>query len=214
MNGCIMPGFKQVNGFLWPQEDFDCAAVVFTRLVDLDVALRHVGAFNVAIQAGGNAGVWPKSLGKRFKAVYTWEPEADNFHCLAYNCLESHIFKFQAALGYERKGVSLAYESGRRNMGAVYVNGGGSIPVMRIDDLALPSCDLIQLDLEGYEPEAIGGALETIRRCHPVIMVEDKGLSERYGRYQGWPEKVLGPLGYRVADRVERDVILVHGGGD
>jgi len=204
-----MLGTKEVRGFIWPEHDTECAAVVFDWLGDLDIALGFCRAFDVAIQAGGNAGVWPKYLGHKFKAVYTFEPEPLNFYCLARNCPEPHIFKFQAALGYEKKLVGLGYEHGPQNMGAVYVNGGGQIPILKIDDFRLPACDLIQLDLEGYDFEAIRGALATIERYHPVIMAEDKGLSEKYGTPQGHIEKFLSDYGYRVAGRPHRDVILV-----
>jgi hypothetical protein len=52
------------------------------------------------------------------------------------------------------------------------VSGVGPIPTMRIDDLALPRCDLIYLDVEGEELNALKGAMETIERCKPVIVYE------------------------------------------
>jgi FkbM family methyltransferase len=46
------------------------------------------------------------------------------------------------------------------------------IPTFTIDQLALDTCDLIQLDCEGYEPNIILGALETIEKFKPVIALE------------------------------------------
>lgn len=205
-------GFKEIRGYLWPESDIDCAAVVFDWLPDLDQAVAVCEKFDVAVQAGGNCGVWPKKLAEKFKAVYTFEPEPQNFTCLAYNCPQSNIVKFQAALGLKRKMVSMAYEHGPRNMGAVYVDGGGNIPVLKIDDLCLPACDLIQLDLEGYDLEALMGGYGTIARFKPVIMAEDKGLSRRYGVEQGEIERYLKPLGYKVRARPHRDIIFSTGG--
>lgn len=86
----------------------------------------------------------------------------------------------------------------------------GGLPTLCIDDLSLRECDLIYLDIEGYEFRALRGALATIERCHPVIVVEDKGLSERYGSARGDIEKWLGAeFGYRVAARPHKDVVLV-----
>ena len=46
------------------------------------------------------------------------------------------------------------------------------MPTVIIDELDLPSCGLIQLDVEGYEYFALLGARRTIEKYHPVIMVE------------------------------------------
>ena len=56
--------------------------------------------------------------------------------------------------------------------GAYFVNGNGNIPTLLIDDLNLTECDLIMLDVEGYELHALNGAIETIKKYGPVICVE------------------------------------------
>jgi hypothetical protein len=38
--------------------------------------------------------------------------------------------------------------------------------------LKLDHCDLIQLDIEGYEMFALRGAKETIKKFHPLICIE------------------------------------------
>jgi FkbM family methyltransferase len=50
--------------------------------------------------------------------------------------------------------------------------GLGKIPMLMIDTLKLDACDLIQLDVEGYEGKVLEGAIETIIRYKPVITVE------------------------------------------
>lgn len=202
-----MPGFKTVNGLLWPEEDTECAAVVFNRVVDLDEAIRHCKGFNLAVQAGGNMGVWPKALSNKFHTVMTFEPEPKNFHCLDQNCIESNIVLFQAALGAKEGFTGMAYEGS--NMGACYLHGEGLIPILPLDGIGLSGCDLIQLDVEGYELEVLKGAVETISKFHPVMMIEDKGLSERYGYPKGTAEQFIVDLGYKVVARPERDVILI-----
>lgn len=201
------PGYRYERGYLWPADDEKCARYVFESTKDLERTYPHCRAFQVVVQAGGNCGVWPRALGQHFDRVYTFEPCPVNFRCLAANAAAENIYKFNAALGRRPGLVSLVRDP--RNIGAHYVDGGtGEIPTMRVDDLALDACDLIFLDIEGLEFHAICGAWKTISRHRPVIVVEDRGFSERYGVARGHIEQVLSPM-YRVIDRPHHDVVLV-----
>jgi FkbM family methyltransferase len=46
------------------------------------------------------------------------------------------------------------------------------VELITIDSLNLDKLDFIKLDVEGYEPKVINGALDTIKKCKPVITVE------------------------------------------
>lgn len=197
-----------VNGFHWPDQDVHCRQVVFDMTRDMEHALSHCRNMDVCVQAGGNCGVWPAWLAEHFEAVYTFEPDPENFRCLVQNVPEN-VVTLQAAVGFRRGPISLHREP--HNCGAYYVDGEGAVPTFRIDDLELSACDLIILDIEGMEAEALEGAVLTINTFHPVLMCEDKGLSERYGVAKGTIEAKMADLGYRVAKRIHRDVIMVHG---
>jgi FkbM family methyltransferase len=204
----VPEGYRLERGLLWPATDIGAAAAVFTTLGDLDVAYRYCRGFDVAVQAGGNCGVWPAAMGEKFRVVYTFEPDPINFRCLCANAPAVNVFKFCAALGMLHHAVDLDLRPD--NVGAHQVDGEGDIPTFRIDDLGLRACDLICLDIEGYELRALHGARSTIRQFRPVIMVEDKGMSERYGVAKGEAEKwICEQFGYRVAERPHRDVVMV-----
>ena len=76
--------------------------------------------------------------------------------------------------------------------GGVHVSGDGIIPTIIIDNLNLPGCDLIQLDVEGYELNALLGTVETIKKYKPVLCIEfcEKWLN----RYEASSDKILGVL--------------------
>jgi hypothetical protein len=59
-----------------------------------------------------------------------------------------------------------------KNRGKSYVAGAGRYPTYQIDNLNLAVCDLIHLDIEGYEYYALQGAAHTIATCRPVIVIE------------------------------------------
>lgn len=197
----------------WPAEDRDCRAVVFDWAADLDQVYQHLPSFRNVIQAGGNMGVWPWLMAQRFHHVYTFEPDPRLFGYLCENVPETNVFKYQAALGNKRRMVQMVNDlHERNNLGAQFVDpeAEGNIPTVRVDDFRIPDVDLIYLDIEGMELQALYGAYMTIRDNLPVIVVEDKGLSVKYGSAQGDIERWLWhEFKYEVAQRVHRDVILV-----
>ena len=167
----------------------------------------YVPQKRVVVQAGGNGGLYPKSFSQLFDLVYTFEADPINFACLSLNVTESNVFKFHAALGFHRQGISTANDMFPGNMGAKYVGGTGPIPTLRIDDLGLEVCDLIQLDIEGFELHALHGAQETITRCHPVLALEF-GWEGRYGISRQDIDLFLNAVNYKLVEA------LPNGQGD
>jgi len=193
---------------MWPASDRGAAAAVFNDIHALDSVYPLCRKLGVAIQAGGNCGVWPKAMGERFRIVYTFEPDPVNFRCLCANAPAVNVFKINAALGDVGGTVGLAARPD--NVGAHQVDGSGDIPTLTIDDFALVVCDLIYLDIEGCELAALRGGAQTIARTRPVIVVEDKGMSVRYGVPPGEVEKyACERFGYRVVMKLGHDVVMV-----
>ncbi len=83
----MMPeGYRIERGLLWPVEDRGAADVLFSQVSSLARVYPHVRKFEVAVQAGGNCGLWPRELGQKFETVYTFEPDPVNFRCLCTTC--------------------------------------------------------------------------------------------------------------------------------
>jgi FkbM family methyltransferase len=201
-------GYRYEGNFLWPANDQE-SMVAISMVGDLDVAYRYCKEFRVAVQAGGHCGIWPAAMATKFQTVYTFEPDARNFRCLCANAPNENIIKFNAALGEDRRRIGLARNyrnAGAHRIAEIIEDDPQKIHVMKVDDLALPICDLIYLDVEGYEYFVLQGASETIRRCRPVIAIEDKGIRHEIG----FVPMLLGKLfGYRVVERMRRDVVLI-----
>jgi len=92
------------------------------------------------------------------------------------------------------------------NVGAYTVKPGGILPTMRIDDLGLDACDLIYLDVEGSELNALRGAAVTIDRYKPVIAIEENELCEQFGVSRGEVGLWLQTFGYREIARSHNDI--------
>lgn len=198
--------------WLWPVEDTYCWKHLnksrFRHLPKIIAA--HCKQHTLVIQAGGNAGYYPKQYAKIFDRVVTFEPDHRNFFCLCYNVPEQNVFKFRACLGSNAESLALEMNvSHPANLGGLRIAGQGMIPQIRIDALDLDP-DLIHLDIEGYEGHALLGAKETIERSHPMIVLEINGFGDAYG----WPEQkikeILSDWHYTEYHTFENDRVFVH----
>ncbi|MEO5373380.1 MAG: FkbM family methyltransferase [Alphaproteobacteria bacterium] len=50
---------------------------------------------------------------------------------------------------------------------------GDRVPVLTIDELGLPACHLIKIDVQGMERDVLTGAVHTIERYRPILYVEN-----------------------------------------
>ena len=183
-------------------------------LQHLDRAIAATPQHRVAVQAGGNLGVYPKRLAKQFQVVYTFEPAPALFAKMVKNAPEKNIIRLQAVLGYHRQGVRMMQT--RRNKldkpaheGVTHVDGPGHIPTLRLDDLALPVCDLLCLDVEGWELYALQGATATLARCRPVLLVEVNVNCEFEGLTRDDVRGYILEQRYRFVERLQSDELFV-----
>jgi FkbM family methyltransferase len=185
---------------------------LFSEKLDLLIQLNKKekiswkGKFRPAIN---NLGVYPRHLSYVFGTVYCFEPSVELFPMLVANAYETNIIKIQAALGFERGlvGTSRERRDGKTNAheGITHIDGPGPIPTLQVDDLGLPVCDFIQLDLEGYELYALRGASQTLARCRPVVCVEINKSLGFVGIDEEDVRGFLRGLGYRFVMRLGSD---------
>ena len=183
---------KKDNKWFWPSSDENSWKYQnqFNKLADY--VLPYVNEKNIMIQAGGNCGFLLSTFTNHFNYVYTFEPDPINFYCLNQNINTPNVIKLQCCLGNDNMPVKIQQlfrENKPNDTGGVHIIGKGFTPSIKIDDLNLPDCNLIQLDVEGYELEALLGGINTIKKYKPVLCVEfcEKWLN----RYNTNSDKIL-----------------------
>ena len=151
--------------------------------------------------------------------VWAFEPNIEHFRCaevtIALNGL-SNVELLNAGLGASQDSAALRVEdeTGTRLGGGSYVvdaeqvgrAGVQLIDIVAIDDVVPQDRDVgvVQLDVEGFEHDALAGARATIARCRPLIIVERRLEDE-------WFAEHLAPLGYEVVGRVDFNSVLRAG---
>lgn len=157
---------------------------------------NHYGAGVVALDGGANIGVhaveWSRLM-RGWGSVIAVEAQERVFYALAgnltlQNCLNARAI--WAALAdvpgtieipepdYTKQSSFGSFELKPRVGGEFigqaidYGRPTSTVKQIMIDGLGLERLDLLKLDLEGMEAEALDGARETIRRCKPILFVE------------------------------------------
>lgn len=73
------------------------------------------------------------------------------------------------------------------------------VQMITIDSMQLPRLDFIKMDIEGMELEGLAGALATIRRCKPYLMIEQiKCNREDLNAFLSREGYAVFPLGLNV----------------
>jgi FkbM family methyltransferase len=199
---------EQRDGWWWPKDDIEAWKWIPIEIAAIPDLVKWVPERNLVIHAGGNCGVWSKIYSPLFKEVVTFEPNDINFECFKRNVDEANVTIYKAGLS-DKEGFCKSVDGdGDKNYGALQIEEAEEgIPMMTIDSLNL-NPDLIQLDVEGFEENAIRGARNTIMRSRPIIIIEQKKLAKN-GMNDAEIAIMIQRMGYFFAERVWSDNVFI-----
>jgi len=173
-------------------------------------SLSYVKQKRVALDIGANVGLWSRDLVKNFTEVIAFEPVAMFRECLARNVSAKNLTVQPIALGNQEGMINMIITEG--NTGHTHVDPNsvnGDTKITCLDSLELPVVDYIKIDCEGFEYRVLQGAEQTIRRCCPVVVIEQKphdAYSKDYGQFAAIA--LLQEWGMVKLDQVKDDWIM------
>jgi len=201
------------NKWVWPAADENSWEGQNKQKDLVSHILPHLKGNNIMVQAGGNCGFILSTFVPHFNHVYTFEPDPTNFYCLNQNVTSPSVTKLQMCLSEYSDSLQiqqLVRENKSHDIGGVHVAGNGFTPAIAIDSLNLSGCDLIQLDVEGYELKALKGAVKTIQKYKPIICVEFcESWLNRYDSNSTMLFNFLKELNYVLVDEYGSDKIFM-----
>lgn len=144
----------------------------------------------VAIDVGANIGAHTATLAGLFSHVFAFEPQRRVHEVLVRNTREFGNVTAVLAAASDSAGFARLDQSST-NVGAAHLSDHGRgerVSLERIDDLVVPApVRLVKIDAEKHERQVLAGAMETLDRDRPIIVMEDLTHARR----------ALSPLGYR-----------------
>lgn len=156
------------------------------------------------VEIGANMGTHSVDMARACAPgpFYAFEPQPRIFQVLCANFALNDIgnaFAYPEGCG-EAEGVAVVplVDYGQQgNFGGLSLQPDGSrgvkVRVRPLDSLQLAACHLIKIDVEGFEPQVLRGARETIARCRPLLYVENDRIDN-----QQTVISLIAEAGYRL----------------
>jgi len=156
------------------------------------------------VEVGANMGTHSVDIARACAPgpFYAFEPQPRIFQILCANLALNDIgnaFAYPEGCGEtEGEAVVPPLDYGRvGNFGGVSLQpqsaAGTKVRIRPLDSLELASCGLIKIDVEGFEPQVLRGARQTIARCRPLLYVENDRASQ-----QQEVISLVAEMGYRL----------------
>lgn len=187
------------------------------QLQKYQAALSRFAARGIAIDVGAHVGLWSRLMARDFAEVMAFEPVAEHAALWRVNVSAPNAVLIDVALGARPGGVVMdrpAGNSGNTRVSLAQHPPGPSHVLMSTLDLeigAAVTVDFIKIDCEGYEMFVLQGGRETIQRCKPAIIVEQKpGNGQHFGLGQTDAVRLLEGWGYVQRDVIAGDHIMIH----
>lgn len=181
------------------------------QLAKYNAARMYVKNFSQAVDVGGYIGLWSWVMARDFDAVMAFEPMELHRECWRRN-MEGidHAGLYECALGAEKGRVALECRTpGSSGDTQVRPGAKGTTPMETLDSFNFADVGLIKVDCEGYEEFVLRGAVETLERCKPVVIVEQKrDMSRRYGLGKQSAVSFLQRMGAVMRREISGDFIL------
>ena len=172
------------------------------------------------VHAGTFFGDFLPALAKAAAKVWAFEPKRENWRCASLTVSLNGLANVALYLGglsdhagemalqtRDSDGVVLGGASHLEDQAPADPGAFEMTPVGTLDSLLPPDrkIAILQLDVEGHEQRALAGAMETIRRWRPILILETLPQP-------AWISANLTPLGYALARHVDENAVLTVGG--
>ena len=184
-------------------------------IYDLNIIDKWLPKNPVIIDIGANIGSYSLywSIEKDAKKIYAFEPLADIYEILCTNIkinnLANVIKPYNMGLSKENMMASIdSYNANNIGGTSFKENKNGKFVFKPLDSIKFKeNIDVIKIDVEGNEMDVLSGAMGTISKYHPLIIIESFSYKDKIA-------EILHGIGYKMVEviREESDFIYAYDG--
>jgi len=212
---------KQIYDYWFPDKEEHLTGMLDKNYKESNIAeyqsiirnesFKYLTQYRVAVDVGANIGLWSRDLCKKFNKVIAFEPIYEFCQCLKMNVRDSNLHIEQVGLGNIETYADFVMNE--NNIGHTYIDpetiGTGKFLIKTLDSYNLPIVDYIKIDCEGFEYRVLQGAKETLLRCKPIVVIEQKPhtfYADEYGQLDGI--KLLESWGMIFLEKFKKDYVM------
>lgn len=154
---------------------YDISSLTHEKVLAKYFVPKHKGCF---IDVGANVGFWTVYLGRKRIIVHAFEPNPKTAMILKHRVRNSsNIHVHQFALGDENRIGKFKIHRFSRHDSLVFKRNDFlgkqiSVRIRTLDSFQFENVGLIKIDTEGFEEPVLLGAMETIHRNKPRLIIE------------------------------------------
>jgi len=175
----------------------------------------YSGPRRIVVQAGGHIGIWPLKLSASFEYVITFEATLENWLCMVRNIPSQSAARIFGSVGSREGSVFMSkneHSTGGHHIAVDDRKRFAEVPQYTIDSLPAAvkkKIDAIFFDIEGWEIEALRGAVGVIAANRPLLVLEENSACQRYGHKIGDLQNFLRPWGYKKVGSMDEDIVFI-----
>lgn len=177
-----------------------------------EAALEFCRSRRTAVDVGAHVGFFSHFMAKDFTKLHAFEPLAPMRQCWEQNVLAENATLHPYAVGPYAGHVSFDYNPA--DTGAthalLHTASEHQAEVRTLDSYEFVAVDFLKIDCEGFELHVLEGGIETLQRCRPCVMVEQKPrvLAQNYDTAGHPAVDYLIALGAKLRREMAGDFIL------
>ena len=162
----------------WVHYDFNTLSEVIEKCYDdyFDLDLVPTCNEEVFVDLGAYTGdstiSFLRNYGDSYKKIYAYEITPETYQILVSNLKDyPNVVCYLKGVGDTRSSLSVVNSSADASANTVFVSDNGTIPMVTLDEDIGETITIIKADIEGFEQEALLGAINHIKNDHPKLLI-------------------------------------------
>lgn len=217
-----------LNGYKMEVDKFDTHDIITKKIFEPEETkiIKQFLSSNknlIGLDLGANIGYYTLLMAKYCDKVYAFEPEINNFKTLSKNILMNKYFNVTAenkAVGDKQREdfLNIAVEAGSHSfLDSIKSRKVEKVCIVRLDDYFDNVSDkpnVIKIDIEGYELEALHGAKNLLKNVRAMLIEYNIGLMKDNGKDPIELFNFIKDNGFKIEQIIDYRLEKVRSGSD